>query len=116
VSEDEIQFSLILNVQEAVDNANKLKTILFRGANVLEKIFGKDVNIQKAINNAQRLLGVLNRVRIVAISIQTALTIGLGGVGGKIAAIFAGVAAGETAVNIAEYTGEDNIYDSTWGV
>lgn len=112
---EEVQFSLILNVEGALDNANKLNTILVKSGNIVRKMTGKDENIQTAIRNAQQLIGKLNRARVIAVSIQNAMMLGLGTPAGVIAAALAGISTAEYAIDIATEYGNDQIHDATWG-
>ena len=112
MSEDQVQFSLILNVEDALTQLNKVKTVLYQSLGIMRRLTG-DENIQKGIANTQRLISILNQARIAAIALRSALFLG----GGPLGLALAGVSIGTLSMNILDYTnqGQDTIYDSTWG-
>jgi len=107
---EEVAFSLILNVTDALTQLNKVKTVIYQSLGLVRRLTG-DENIQKGIANTQRLVAILNQARIAAIALRSALFLGTGPLG----AALAGVSVGVTAMNVIDYTMQDQAHDVTWG-
>jgi hypothetical protein len=110
MSENEVAFSLVLNVEGALNQLNKVHTVLSKSLNLFSRMTG-DENIQRGIANLQHLIGVINQARIAAMALRNALFLGAGPLG----LALAGISVGITAMNVLEYAQTDNTYDQTWG-
>lgn len=107
---EEVAFSLILNVEDALTNLNKVNAVISQTAGLLRRVTG-DENIQKAAANTQRLISIMNEARITAIALRSALFLGAGPLG----AALAGIGVAKTAMDVVEYSARDQVHDATWG-
>jgi hypothetical protein len=107
---EEVAFSLVLNVEDALTKLNKVNAVMSQTLGLIRRATG-DENIQKAASNTQRLISIMNEARITAIALRGALFLGTGPLG----AALAGVSLGATAMNVLEYSGQDTVHDATWG-
>ncbi len=107
---EEVAFSLILNVEDALTKLNKVNTVISQSLGLMRRLTG-DENIQRGIANTQRLISILNQARIAAIALRSALFLGTGPLGAALAA----VSLGTTAINVVEYSQQDQLHNATWG-
>ena len=71
VRDEDVSFSLEVNVEEAYTNMRKVQTVLFRTLSLLRRL-GLPTPIDSAISKLMQLISVLNQARLAAIQFQAA--------------------------------------------
>lgn len=67
----QVSFSLQVNVEDTLEQARKLQTILYRGIGLMRRM-GLPPEIDAAIMKIQRLIAMLNTLRLTMIAVHAA--------------------------------------------
>lgn len=71
VEDHQVSFSLQINVDDTLEQARKLQTVLYRGLGLMRRL-GLPEEIDSAIAKVQRLISILNMLRLTMIAVHVA--------------------------------------------